>query len=638
MSAKCIQAPSPITAAEYKRLGATIVATLAIGPGIPSGVNPPQNDSTIDTAVAKSGGATGTHPSTQSTSTSIPIEVSTSDHTDPFRSLRSSFILADFSKSEVPLFLEPRTKAMADKSTTITEILNLIEEGEVQAAETRVQEEFSLGDFEEHLCVGLRKKLLNYKPGTIRDWGTSLYTPYVKGLMNWCADDHDALVEQIKLAYKCSRSTAADLGMTPDEYNAAISNHRFFEKVSGAYHDQVERLRITVLSDKSTDLYKAWKVYQKQRKAGQNFLAKLSSYFRSPMSDDAQFVSWLLRNAPPEVFLTTRLQMGEVVRMAGGDFKLVSVLYLLRLHEADVAELMIKEAMELGKPEGTHDSSVKDKVSGASQGLSEILSLQSIDESFDSSSLLPPFLQSVVPVESPNFEAVNQIANLVSKGKKDEANILMQSRFPMGDFHAHFFNLLKKNMRSYKLIPPRRSGLLFPTPVQTYTFKPKSALGNLMVHYAEGFKRWCSELYDHHVQGFEEKLMNRSLSPEALETYNSIASELVSNMTFELRRKLARYSQDTFQEIAELPVELNQFRRNAHSINWMLLNMPWDSFLFYRLEFARLVRAHSSSTEGLGFLANVLESLSFTAEDELEFQQYCQRVKKQQESAQRQKE
>eukprot|EP01053_Blabericola_migrator_P005235 Blabericola_migrator_1__5234@NODE_2694_length_2454_cov_19_714286_g1684_i0_p1_GENE_NODE_2694_length_2454_cov_19_714286_g1684_i0NODE_2694_length_2454_cov_19_714286_g1684_i0_p1_ORF_typecomplete_len651_score104_66_NODE_2694_length_2454_cov_19_714286_g1684_i02662218 len=643
MSARCLQVPSPLRAGDYLGLGASIVATLAIGPGIASGADLPQDNSTTgaahderspdETAVADLVGAMCTQPhSSTATPTSDPastalLDVPTSEPTDSFRSLRSSFILADFAKSLVPLFLQPRTKVVAEESALVKGVLDLYEEGKSEAAETRLREDFPFGDIEEHLLVELRERLLNYKAGTVRDWETSLYTPYVNGLKDWCANGHDELVREVQLAYKCSHASAAELRMSPAQYNAARSNHRFFEKVFDAYHDQVERLKKAAFSDKSSDLYKAWKGYRKQQNAGQWVLMKLTSYFKSEMTEDAQFVSWFLRNAPPELFLTTRLQLAEAIRTIGGDSKLVNALYLLRLHEADVTEIM-NESAEPKKVKTVEDASGStsfiraERAGGISEEALEVFDFRSINRDFNSNKL-PFFLQLVVPVEDPDVQVVNELANLCSKGKKDDAHILLRSRFPMGDFHAHFFTILRKKMRSYKLIPPRPKGLFFPSPIQTYTFTPKGPLGKLVKDYTEGLQRWCGEIYDHHMQDVEEKLMDRSVSPKALEAYNSLASELFSNMTSDLQKEWA----SSFLEILELPDELNECRRAVHSVSWMLLNLPWDSFLFYRLEFARLVREHNSSTGGLGFLANVLESLSFTPEDESEFHQYCQRVK-----------
>eukprot|EP01053_Blabericola_migrator_P010918 Blabericola_migrator_1__10917@NODE_6307_length_563_cov_1_866935_g4272_i0_p1_GENE_NODE_6307_length_563_cov_1_866935_g4272_i0NODE_6307_length_563_cov_1_866935_g4272_i0_p1_ORF_typecomplete_len162_score25_19_NODE_6307_length_563_cov_1_866935_g4272_i076492 len=71
--------------------------------------------------------------------------------------------------------------------------------------------------------------------------------------------------------------------------------------------------------------------------------------------------------------------------------------------------------------------------------------------------------------------------------------------------------------------------------------------------------------------------------------------------------------------------DVAKLQANVHVLNWLIRNMPWDCFLFFRSNLATAVRELNKGNEGFSFLANVLESLSFTDRDAEEFKEYHNR-------------
>eukprot|EP01053_Blabericola_migrator_P008745 Blabericola_migrator_1__8744@NODE_4603_length_1063_cov_18_333333_g2860_i0_p1_GENE_NODE_4603_length_1063_cov_18_333333_g2860_i0NODE_4603_length_1063_cov_18_333333_g2860_i0_p1_ORF_typecomplete_len243_score25_70_NODE_4603_length_1063_cov_18_333333_g2860_i053730 len=153
-------------------------------------------------------------------------------------------------------------------------------------------------------------------------------------------------------------------------------------------------------------------------------------------------------------------------------------------------------------------------------------------------------------------------------------------------------------------------------------------LGEIFRRHIQGLQKWCARVHE----GLTEKLSNATIAAHKSHTEESFDMiEWVRKVEMGYTRSLnALMDQIDLSLVEASPPDLPEnsvevsalvarLRESLYTFGWLMQNMPWDSFLFFRTNLASLVREIDGGKQGYSFLANILETLSFTEGDIDEF-------------------
>eukprot|EP01053_Blabericola_migrator_P004310 Blabericola_migrator_1__4309@NODE_2321_length_2942_cov_19_348174_g1455_i0_p1_GENE_NODE_2321_length_2942_cov_19_348174_g1455_i0NODE_2321_length_2942_cov_19_348174_g1455_i0_p1_ORF_typecomplete_len238_score25_56_NODE_2321_length_2942_cov_19_348174_g1455_i08261539 len=217
------------------------------------------------------------------------------------------------------------------------------------------------------------------------------------------------------------------------------------------------------------------------------------------------------------------------------------------------------------------------------------------------------------------------------KGYDKALSVMDQEFHESKHFHKDFFGLLRSAMRSYgstKLLSGSKNpGLcdLHGTPLE-----------ELVQRYAEGLQSWCTCVHQLLIDKVDTAIDAACLF-DTEESSNFITALEVLGPTYTRNVNWLMEQIDLSQmgiipappeTSMEVSPQLEELREGIHTLGWLMRNMPWDCFLSFRSSLASLVRELDGEKQGFSFLANILETLSFTDGDIDEFRQYYTEAKR----------
>eukprot|EP01053_Blabericola_migrator_P012718 Blabericola_migrator_1__12717@NODE_814_length_6413_cov_62_691302_g574_i0_p2_GENE_NODE_814_length_6413_cov_62_691302_g574_i0NODE_814_length_6413_cov_62_691302_g574_i0_p2_ORF_typecomplete_len247_score33_43_NODE_814_length_6413_cov_62_691302_g574_i035194259 len=211
---------------------------------------------------------------------------------------------------------------------------------------------------------------------------------------------------------------------------------------------------------------------------------------------------------------------------------------------------------------------------------------------------------------------------LYKRKEYDKALSVMDQEFQGAEqFHEQFFSCLRRAMQSYG-VPKLSKGVRNPkacnpcdlgTPLQEY-----------LKIYAEGLQQWCARAHGLLAQLFDDAIDHAYLfDTEESIKFIKTASEMASTYTRSVNWLMGQIDLSQMGAVPpppktslELPPEVEDLRESIYTLDWLMQKVPWDCFLSFRAKLAELVREVDRGHLGFSFLVNVLESLSFTDNDD----------------------
>eukprot|EP01053_Blabericola_migrator_P008813 Blabericola_migrator_1__8812@NODE_4653_length_1038_cov_6_959835_g2895_i0_p1_GENE_NODE_4653_length_1038_cov_6_959835_g2895_i0NODE_4653_length_1038_cov_6_959835_g2895_i0_p1_ORF_typecomplete_len243_score29_07_NODE_4653_length_1038_cov_6_959835_g2895_i0309986 len=153
-------------------------------------------------------------------------------------------------------------------------------------------------------------------------------------------------------------------------------------------------------------------------------------------------------------------------------------------------------------------------------------------------------------------------------------------------------------------------------------------LGEILRRHITGVQKWCAGVHE----GLKEKLLDATTAAHKSHTEESHdliewARKMEMGFTRSLNALMDQIDlslveaspPDLPEPSAGVPALVGRLQESLSTLDWLMKNMPWDSFLFFRTNLASLVREADGGKQGYSFLANILETLSFTEGDVDEF-------------------
>eukprot|EP01053_Blabericola_migrator_P008803 Blabericola_migrator_1__8802@NODE_4644_length_1045_cov_6_632924_g1875_i3_p1_GENE_NODE_4644_length_1045_cov_6_632924_g1875_i3NODE_4644_length_1045_cov_6_632924_g1875_i3_p1_ORF_typecomplete_len231_score43_96W2/PF02020_18/1_2W2/PF02020_18/11_NODE_4644_length_1045_cov_6_632924_g1875_i369761 len=203
-----------------------------------------------------------------------------------------------------------------------------------------------------------------------------------------------------------------------------------------------------------------------------------------------------------------------------------------------------------------------------------------------------------------------------------------QEFFGAEDFQARLFGLIRTAMRSYAFVPKLSNR--FEDSKAWYPHDFNTPLGDLLHTSIKGLQKWCADAH---------KALKRTLHAAINEAYESdtVESSDFINSVKDVEPTYTRNVQWLMDQIdlssveamppppepsQKLHPQVAKLLKSLYTFDWLMQKMPWDCFLFFRANLATLVREIDGGKQGFSFLANILESLSFTERDIDEFKRY----------------
>eukprot|EP01053_Blabericola_migrator_P007941 Blabericola_migrator_1__7940@NODE_4070_length_1350_cov_16_673422_g1273_i4_p1_GENE_NODE_4070_length_1350_cov_16_673422_g1273_i4NODE_4070_length_1350_cov_16_673422_g1273_i4_p1_ORF_typecomplete_len365_score50_09_NODE_4070_length_1350_cov_16_673422_g1273_i42551214 len=214
------------------------------------------------------------------------------------------------------------------------------------------------------------------------------------------------------------------------------------------------------------------------------------------------FISWLLRNSSPELFLCRVGKFTRAIKSLGGPCFLMNLIQSLSLYPDDVVEyerlkksvqgVVDSDLQEVSTPIMNLPVDLPKSVEHLSYPLS-VLDSTKVAAAF-SRHELPPFLQVGYELEVFKTEAINKIVELYHCGEHDKALSVMDQEFSEAEeFHAHLFGLLRQAMRSYALVPKTSKG--YNELKASYPQEFSTPLRDLLHVYITGLQSWCADVH-----------------------------------------------------------------------------------------------------------------------------------------------
>eukprot|EP01053_Blabericola_migrator_P003588 Blabericola_migrator_1__3587@NODE_2068_length_3332_cov_11_108116_g1310_i0_p1_GENE_NODE_2068_length_3332_cov_11_108116_g1310_i0NODE_2068_length_3332_cov_11_108116_g1310_i0_p1_ORF_typecomplete_len670_score94_67DUF3196/PF11428_8/80DUF3196/PF11428_8/0_54DED/PF01335_21/4_9e02DED/PF01335_21/2_1_NODE_2068_length_3332_cov_11_108116_g1310_i04172426 len=637
MSARRLQRPTPIKTSEYKWLSTSLVTSLAVLPhgssdlperNLQSQSEPSagQDDRVFAarnqiklSAEHSDEGACGSN-----ITTSPPIDLSVDESPDRF--LAAGNILATFDGTHMPVFMRDETRTDCPNVPAVQKILKAYEEGD--PTEALIKANFPGGDFEYHLMAYLRNsmRIPSYRAsqGSLEK---RLLDAYNTGVKEWCAAALDVFISQVErnLTTHVESSEAADgrQGRKP-----VLWTQQFFLEET-ASQPALKSLGERTYKN-SLEWWTRWKRYQREH--------EMTSYVRPAslmlageadaihMQEELRFSSGLLRNISPTCFRCVARGIAHTLKSYGAPSQLVSLLLNMCLCPEDVAEYRRVES----SAQGVSTASPSERVdiprddTHITQPLNVLDTLR-IDSVF-ALPFLPPFLQSGYEANNFKTEAINKMIELYNSEEYDKALSVMDQEFhEPKEFHEHFFGLLRTAMRSYV---QSSDGSMDSAGCNPHDLgKP---LKELLHRYTKGLQMWCADVHGALAEKLEDAITAAHQS-DTKESKNLIkwVSEMEPTYTQSVKwfkHQIGLSSVNTGQSPAPdtqltFPPPVAQMRDNSYTLTWLIRNMPFDCFLFSRTNLASLVR-EVDRERNFSFLANLLETLSFTEDDIDGYKQY----------------
>eukprot|EP01053_Blabericola_migrator_P012719 Blabericola_migrator_1__12718@NODE_814_length_6413_cov_62_691302_g574_i0_p1_GENE_NODE_814_length_6413_cov_62_691302_g574_i0NODE_814_length_6413_cov_62_691302_g574_i0_p1_ORF_typecomplete_len686_score95_52_NODE_814_length_6413_cov_62_691302_g574_i07352792 len=671
MSARRLQQPAFINASSCKWLGRSIVTTLAVlpqdsiarlpetGPHIEQ-KPPPERPSTIDNMLVDtdpphSGESSRTKPHHQVNSLtescdegayggdSVEVDRKASVGNSPHPFLDEQNIRADFDGNHIPDFIRPETWIDHPNVEAVQEILEAYEKkvagkGNEGSVEDLIKAKFPEGNFPHHLIAYLRSRIKNYKPCQEGSLEAGLMDAYVTGLKEWCAAALDIFILQLErgLSTHAESSEAAD-GHQGGRQLALWTPH-FYEQIALHQKGAFDYL-VTKASDNNPGCIREWHEYKRKYKLTHDVTPTSPMSARKFRTTSFQrklhFISWLLRTSSPGFFLHEAGVIAQTIKFFGGPCHLVNLIQNMWLHPEDVADYKRLKRSVLGAVDT--DSQPTTSLSGRLDLLKNVthmsyplwvLDPQRVIPGFHRIHL-PPFLQLGYGLENFKTEAVNKIIELNNLKEYEKALLVVDQEFHEAEeFHEHFFGLVRTAMRNYAFFPKLSNG--YRNSKAWYPHDFNTPFGRLLLAYTKGLQEWCALVTD----SLEAKLDNAIRlvylfgTPESDQLVNWVKAiepsytQSVEWLKSQIDFSSIRVGPPPRRSWPDIHPQVGNFLESMHLFKWLMWNMPWDCFLYFRGNLARTVREAGGGFQGFFFLANVLESLSFTDRDADEYRQY----------------
>eukprot|EP01053_Blabericola_migrator_P004050 Blabericola_migrator_1__4049@NODE_2232_length_3086_cov_28_304405_g1407_i0_p1_GENE_NODE_2232_length_3086_cov_28_304405_g1407_i0NODE_2232_length_3086_cov_28_304405_g1407_i0_p1_ORF_typecomplete_len711_score85_74HSA/PF07529_13/7_6e03HSA/PF07529_13/2_2e03HSA/PF07529_13/17HSA/PF07529_13/33_NODE_2232_length_3086_cov_28_304405_g1407_i08532985 len=665
MSARRLQQPAPLDASSYRWAGTSIVTTLAVLPeiGSVSDLLEAETEKEPKRRLKRLDSIRKAFRSVLAT-TSLSRSASTRRKRDQFNLLRSDSddeeswthvaptppateavaggstdslqfldvqkVLADFKGLHVPAFLRPESLVTRPKVGAVREVLDAYENGSFD--EALIKTKFPTGDFQQHLFAYLRHRMTVYKDCRDNIIEARLIDAYVTGMKEWCAAAHDLFISRMEWEMR----TYADASEAAKGQQVQIPY--FQARAVLRQKHTIDYLANRAFKDNSS-WHDEWRKYKKAQRLTHSVMpTKLLSslpYCKVLLKKSPHFISWLLRSSSPQFFLEERQSIAEAIKRLGGPSYLINVMNAMFLHAEDVAQYK-----RWRPPRTTDDTDQLEasttlatidvpKVEGYLEDPWRVFDLAKVAKDFNQREL-PPFLQLGCGLEEMKMEAVDEIINLHAQNELDQALSLMKEKFPSGDFYAHFFATLRRPMRSYAFLPGLPKN--FENSTLWYPYQIDRAPGNLLYTYITGLQRWCANVHEA-LKRRAERAIEFSYNSQTEQSKRSTCIQVVRDMEPKYTRILTGLMRHIDPKVLDsmpsppkssirLDPEVAKLQEGIHVFNWLVRNMPWDCFLFWRGDLASAVRELDRGLGGFSFLASVLESLSFTDCEADEFGKY----------------
>eukprot|EP01053_Blabericola_migrator_P000002 Blabericola_migrator_1__1@NODE_1000_length_5738_cov_115_968612_g688_i0_p1_GENE_NODE_1000_length_5738_cov_115_968612_g688_i0NODE_1000_length_5738_cov_115_968612_g688_i0_p1_ORF_typecomplete_len683_score100_63DUF1367/PF07105_11/3_NODE_1000_length_5738_cov_115_968612_g688_i0842132 len=666
MSARRIQPPTPIGVTEYKFLGTSIVTTLAVLPQTSSaGVNepssqqgshpqqetssqqeatPPADDQPDDDlepnglleALQDAFRTTASSCSKALKKTKLFIDLERAQQLPPTRRVTHPLldvknISAGFEGPKAHISIRPEIWTIHANGNAVQEILETCEKG--SEVETLIEKRFPNGDFQSHLFAYIRENLRFYKKCPKGTLLADLMEAYVTGFKEWGAKENDAFISRIDWALMThAKSGKEAAGGQQDGEELAPWTPDFLTRAA-IHQETLMKLLAKVAYKANPNLKSEWRKYKKALKLPYEKLGMLPDKraCKVMMGKGPHFISCVLRHCSPEFFLDHAANIAQTIKSFGGPCHLVNVMRQMSMHAEDVAEYeqmkrSVKGGGEIGFQEKpSQPIPLPPDLHMRKDSLKEPLS--PLDRSLVRTEFqccaVPPFLQMGYAVDEINTKGIKAVVELYGQGKNDEALACMNDNFSSPeDFHKQLFGLLRKTMRSYAFLPDlkRKKGMTS----AWYPYDLDTPLGKLLVCYAEGLRTWCADV--HQQMNAKYALMSHECGKMKAHPFRAdvrdVSQDYAQTVSW-LKQRLHPFLLINYKEKHYEPRgALDNFEENLHCFAYILQKMSWDSFLFHRTQLAGAVRKANGVLGGFAFLADVMESLSFTAYDAPEFEEY----------------
>eukprot|EP01053_Blabericola_migrator_P004465 Blabericola_migrator_1__4464@NODE_2389_length_2843_cov_67_717579_g574_i1_p1_GENE_NODE_2389_length_2843_cov_67_717579_g574_i1NODE_2389_length_2843_cov_67_717579_g574_i1_p1_ORF_typecomplete_len682_score82_16_NODE_2389_length_2843_cov_67_717579_g574_i17352780 len=670
MSARRLQQPAFINASSCKWLGRSIVTTLAVlpqdsiarlpetGPHIEQ-KPPPERPSTIDNMLVDtdpphSGESSRTKPHHQVNSLtescdegayggdSVEVDRKASVGNSPHPFLDEQNIRADFDGNHIPDFIRPETWIDHPNVEAVQEILEAYEKkvagkGNEGSVEDLIKAKFPEGNFPHHLIAYLRSRIKNYKPCQEGSLEAGLMDAYVTGLKEWCAAALDIFILQLErgLSTHAESSEAAD-GHQGGRQLALWTPH-FYEQIALHQKGAFDYL-VTKASDNNPGCIREWHEYKRKYKLTHDVTPTSPMSARKFRTTSFQrklhFISWLLRTSSPGFFLHEAGVIAQTIKFLGGPCYLVSLIQNMWLHPEDVADYKRLKRSVLGAvdTDSQPTTSLTERLD-LSRDLTfedplQVLDAGQVSPGFSRDNL-PTFLRLGNGLETFKTEAVNRIIELYDLKEYEKALSVMNQEFHGAEeFHEHFFGLVRTALRSYAFSPTLSNG--FGNSKAWYPHDFNTPFGRLLLAHTEGLQIWCA-LVTFDLEAKLASALRRTClfgTPESDDLVKWV-KEIEPSFTRSVEWLKSQFDFSSKRVGVPprlpppyLPPQVGNFLESMYLFSWLVWNMPWDCFLFFRANLARTVREGGGVAQGFSFLANILESLSFADRDVDEYNQY----------------
>eukprot|EP01053_Blabericola_migrator_P001614 Blabericola_migrator_1__1613@NODE_1430_length_4555_cov_33_005125_g540_i1_p1_GENE_NODE_1430_length_4555_cov_33_005125_g540_i1NODE_1430_length_4555_cov_33_005125_g540_i1_p1_ORF_typecomplete_len658_score76_56_NODE_1430_length_4555_cov_33_005125_g540_i15972570 len=625
MSARRLRQPAPISASGYKALGTSIITTLAIlprwrGADLHDSDPPSQNEP-----------LTGPPSSLRN---AVPNVLNNFLHVEN--------ILADFDGSHIPVFIRP-THIEHPNVSAIQEVLNAYDEG--VPIKPLIKANFPKKDFQYHLISYIRNRarICTCPKKTLE---SRLLNAYIIGVKEWCAAALDAFILQVEVNLvmddesshiDSSEGAEGHQGREPAPWTrqffleqAALHQRKALETLGERTYEN------TFIFKDSSKWEREWSQYKEEHRTSRRIKPITSmSAGKSDLSlmlQELRFISGLMRNLYPRPFASMASEIAHRLKSIGAPCHLVNLLKNMRWYPEDVAD-------DTGL-QGASTPSLAERVDLPRMSLHTTYPLSVLDDfyirrAFRSWNRLPPFLQSGYKVKDFKTEAINKIIEHCGSGEDDKALSVMDHEFNEAEeFHEHFLALIRTAMRSYVLPKPSNdSGDL----EVCNLCGVGTPLGDFLQRYVKELQRWCADVHEFSIEKLDNAINAAYQSKTEEESRDLIKwiREVQPTYTQNLKSLMDQMNFAGMGEIPAppdtplwLPLPVEELRESMYIFKWLMKEMPWDRFLFFRPNLASLVRELNGGKQGFSFLVNILESLSFTADDIDEFKQFTAEAKR----------
>eukprot|EP01053_Blabericola_migrator_P004264 Blabericola_migrator_1__4263@NODE_2305_length_2967_cov_14_017586_g1443_i0_p1_GENE_NODE_2305_length_2967_cov_14_017586_g1443_i0NODE_2305_length_2967_cov_14_017586_g1443_i0_p1_ORF_typecomplete_len722_score100_34DUF4928/PF16280_5/0_26_NODE_2305_length_2967_cov_14_017586_g1443_i01322297 len=556
-------------------------------------------------------------------------------HRLPDHFLDAQNILADFNESHLPLFIQPATQIKGLNVAAVQGILKAHEDG--RPVLSLIGGRFREGAFHYSLIAHLRKQAQFYRTLSKGSLEARLVDAFVTGVKRWSADANDLFISQAEQAL--SRSVGATGGQHGEEL--ALWNPRCYEEVA-----LEEQRTFDAYKGKAfREIPKAWENWQGY-KEDHGLTRNAISYCFMPAGKSRKtslrkrlhFISWLLRNSTPKFFLYNTGGLIHAIRSVGGPCFIANLLQNLTLSPDDVAEYeRLKKSVQGGVHSDRQEASafITRLPADLPRSLDHLTHpLCVVDPTKVAAAFsrheLPPFLQTGYGLGTFKTEAINEVVELYHCGEHDKAMSVMNQEFSEAEeFHAHLFGLLRTTMRNYAFVP--RTSQRSKEPKAWYPQEFSAPLKQLLDAYVTGLQSWCADVHGALVRQSERAIdaAYKSSTEDKNRFINSVKNKKLFHTRFVpwVKNRIDLSSMGTNSSPPEMPLKLHpevaSLRESLHTFDLILRHMPWDCFLFFRAHLAATVNEFDRKESGFSFLADIIQSLSFTNRDVDEFRQYC---------------